>query len=321
MHLLYAGTAVSTLELPGDFRAETKEFPDENPARFSPRPAVTGALAVPAAPRGAANGRAVGVQAPPQLGVEGLDPERALVHRREDEDLARGVEPVRRREPADGDVAHVLERVGRRDPLEEEEVADAVLAGDGRRRLARVDRVRGAHDQRARGLAEDLGEADGRDRAGLDEVLEDAARPDRARAGRRRRRAARASAGRPRRGARRRGGRESIEASSTISMSRPGIGSSGPREKPSPGTYSSSRWIVLASAPVSSPSRRAALPVGAHSRTLRFWSRSRSTSARIVCVLPVPGRPVRIDSRCSSAFVTASHWASVGTKAPLTGRS
>ena len=63
---------------------------------------------------------------------------------------------------------------------------------------------------------------------------------------------------------------ESIEASSTISMSRPGIGSSGPREKPSPGTYSSSRWIVLASAPVSSPSRRAALPVGAHSRTLRF---------------------------------------------------
>ena len=114
---------------------------------------------------------------------------------------------------------------------------------------------------------------------------------------------------------------ESIEASSTISMSRPGIGSSGPREKPSPGTYSSRRWIVLASAPVSSPSRRAALPVGAHSRTDRFWSRSRSTSARIVCVLPVPGRPVRIDSRCSSAFVTASHWASVGTNAPLTGRS
>ena len=81
---------------------------------------------------------------------------------------------------------------------------------------------------------------------------------------------------------------DSIEASSTISMSRPGIGSSGPRAKPSPGTYSSSRWIVLASAPVSSPSRRAALPVGAHSFTLRFCAPSRSTSARMVCVLPVP---------------------------------
>ena len=57
---------------------------------------------------------------------------------------------------------------------------------------------------------------------------------------------------------------------------------------------------MLASAPVSSPSRRAALPVGAHSLTLRFCARSRSTSARIVCVLPVPGRPVRIERRCST---------------------
>src|SRR4029079_150285 len=47
--------------------------------------------AVADAERQAGDRRAVGVQAPPKLGVEGLDPERALVHRREDEDLARGV--------------------------------------------------------------------------------------------------------------------------------------------------------------------------------------------------------------------------------------
>ena len=50
----------------------------------------------------------------------------------------------------------------------------------------------------------------------------------------------------------------------------PGSGPPARARSPRPGTYSSSRWIVLASAPVSSPSRRAALPVGAHSRTLRF---------------------------------------------------
>ena len=40
---------------------------------------------------------------------------------------------------------------------------------------------------------------------------------------------------------------------------------------------------------------------------------ARSTSARIVCVLPVPGPPVRIDSRCSSAWSTACHCSSVRT--------
>ena len=53
--------------------------------------------------------------------------------------------------------------------------------------------------------------------------------------------------------------------------------------------------VVASAPPVASESRRAALPVGAHSRTVRFCARSRSTSARIVAVLPVPGRPVRID--------------------------
>ena len=62
---------------------------------------------------------------------------------------------------------------------------------------------------------------------------------------------------------------DSIEASSTMSTSVPGIGSSGPRAKPSSGAYSSSRWIVVAGAPVISASRRAALPVGAHRRTVR----------------------------------------------------
>ena len=108
----------------------------------------------------------------------------------------------------------------------------------------------------------------------------------------------------------------SIEASSTTSRSTPVSGSSASRAKPSPGTHSSSRWIVVASAPVASDSRLAALPVGAHSRTVRLCSLSRSTSARIVAVLPVPGRPVRIDKRCSAAACTAAHCAGVGGCSP-----
>ncbi len=80
--------------------------------------------------------------------------------------------------------------------------------------------------------------------------------------------------------------------------------------KPSPGLHSSRRWIVVASAPVSSLRRRAALPVGAHSRAVAARPLTSSTSVRIVALLPVPGPPVRIDRRCSSACVTPRHWSS-----------
>ena len=156
--------------------------------------------------------------------------------------------------------------------LDQEEVAQAVLVRHGRRRLAVVDRVRRADDQRSRRLAEDRRQPRHRHRLGGDQVVEHAARPDRrelvhvadeqdvrARA-RRRRAAARpaaATASRPRRRSACRSRRSGCDAS---------------RPKPSPGTYSSSRWIVVASAPVSSASRRAAFPVGAHSRTDFCWS-------------------------------------------------
>ena len=82
---------------------------------------------------------------------------------------------------------------------------------------------------------------------------------------------------------------DSIDASSTISTSQPSIGCVASRVKPSSGAHSSRRWIVVASTPVSSLRRRAALPVGAHSRALLRCALSRSTSVRIVALLPVPG--------------------------------
>ena len=78
--------------------------------------------------------------------------------------------------------------------------------------------------------------------------------------------------------------------------------------------------MVVAWAPVISASRRAALPVGAHRRTVRRSACRRSTSARIVIVLPVPGPPVRIASRRSSTARTTAHCASVGARSPV-GRS
>src|SRR5919201_1491773 len=71
----------------------------------------------------------------------------------------------------------LADRLGAR-PLDEEEVAQVVRPRARRGRLTVVDRVRGADDQRARGLAEDLGQADHGDAAGLDEVVEHATRAD-----------------------------------------------------------------------------------------------------------------------------------------------
>ena len=63
-------------------------------------------------------------------------------------------------------------------------------------------------------------------------------------------------------------------------------------ESSSPHSTSSKRWIVLASLPVSSVMRFAALPVGAASSIFRFRFSKRFIIAFNVVVLPVPGPPV-----------------------------
>ena len=52
------------------------------------------------------------------------------------------------------------------------------------------------------------------------------------------------------------------------------------------------RWIVLASLPVDSVMRFAALPVGAHRRTFLFIASNILIIDSIIVVLPVPGPPV-----------------------------
>ena len=71
-----------------------------------------------------------------------------------------------------------------------------------------------------------------------------------------------------------------------------------------------------------SASRRAALPVGAHSRTRQPARRAAaSTRARIDVVLPMPGPPVRIERRWSSAWRTPCHWSSLSSPSGRAGSS
>ena len=104
-----------------------------------------------------------------------------------------------------------------------------------------------------------------------------------------------------------------------MSTSVPGIGSSASRVKPSPGEYSSSRWIVVACAPVISASRRAALPVGAHRRTVRRSGVQEVDERAHRRGLAGSRAPVRIARRWSRAVRTTAHWASVGTTSPRSG--
>ena len=71
------------------------------------------------------------------------------------------------------------------------------------------------------------------------------------------------------------------------------------------------RWIVCASWPVASSSRRAARPVGAQ-RAIETSARSASaTIAFVQAVLPTPGPPVRTEIRAAKAPRTAAHCSSV----------
>ena len=91
-----------------------------------------------------------------------------------------------------------------------------------------------------------------------------------------------------------------MEHSSTINASASN-GFSSLRLYPSFGLYSNSRWMVLASMPVASLIRLAALPVGAASKILMPAVFKAAMMPWVVVVLPVPGPPVRIITLDSTA--------------------
>ena len=64
--------------------------------------------------------------------------------------------------------------------------------------------------------------------------------------------------------------------------------------------------MVLASRPVASLMRLAALPVGAARSTSRPYARYAAMIPWVVVVLPVPGPPVRIITFARAAFRMAS---------------
>ena len=113
-------------------------------------------------------------------------PERALVHRREHLDVGGGIEAVMGGQARRGQLADLGEDRLRAVARDEKEVAHVVGSRDAVGQLTGVDRVRRAHDQRARGLAEDLGQPrrrhhprSVRGHRQLEQILEHAARPDR----------------------------------------------------------------------------------------------------------------------------------------------
>ena len=104
--------------------------------------------------------------------------------------------------------------------------------------------------------------------------------------------------------------RFSIEDSSTITRSA-GSGRPGRKAGSRPGIHSSRRWIVFASCPVASSSRRAARPVGAQRAIVAFAASASATISLVHSVLPTPGPPVRTESRAAKAPRTAAHCSSV----------
>ena len=78
-----------------------------------------------------------------------------------------------------------------------------------------------------------------------------------------------------------------------------------------PGIHSSMRWIVCASWPVASSSRRAARPVGAQRAIFASAASASATIALVQTVLPTPGPPVRTETRDAKAPRTAAHCSSV----------
>ena len=259
-----------------------------------------------------------GLQPRAQLGVQRVDAERAAMHRGEHEDVARGIEVVVRRAGARRRATRPRRTSRRRSsrstrkksrtssaPASVGGGSPALMACAARTiseraawRKISVRRTVGTTPESIRSSSTRAG-ADGR------------------RAGRRRRRAARACAARRRRAARRRAARDSIDASSTTSTSAPGdrvVRAALEALVGDPAEQAVDRRRLRARRlrqPPRGLAGRRAQPDAA-----RRAPRTRSTSARIVAVLPVPGPPVRIARRPPRTASTTAHWSSVGTKSP-----
>ena len=101
-----------------------------------------------------------------------------------------------------------------------------------------------------------------------------------------------------------------MDASSTTSRSQSMGLSASRRKPPDMGSTSSNRWMVRASNPDVSVMRRAARPVGAHSRRVAPLAVRMRRMALTMVVLPTPGPPVMTSTLEERARRTAASWLS-----------
>ena len=251
-----------------------------------------------------------------QPGVERVDAQRALVHRREHLDVGERVDPVVGGQP----LARPARRP-RRAPRAGRRARSGTGRGSGPSPASNdggspcAHRVGAAHDHAPGGLAEDvrelgdrhrprlhqLGErlagADRRELVGVADEHDVRARPDRAAA------ASPAARGWPSRSRRRSAGRPRARRPSA-----PGR---------APSRARSGSWRRRARSTRPSAARR-----GRSARRARPTRPARAAAAqisRIVAVLPVPGPPVTIDSREPNAARTAAHCSGAGTRSSSGG--
>ena len=258
------------------------------------------------------------VQALLETFVERVDADRAPVHRRQHLDVADRVHAEALGHPLGDHLDDGRQRPFGAGAVYEEEVVILALLGLEVRRPAAVDLVGGGRDHRARRLAEDLVEPhDGRD-AGGDQVFEGLTGPDR---GQLVRVADEDHVGRLGEALEEHLGEAQVEHRGLVDDHQVG-GQGCPDRKAGsrPGIHSSMRWIVWASCPVASSSRRAARPVGAQSAIFASAARASATIARVQTVLPTPGPPVRTEIRAAKAPRTAAHCSSVSSSSGASPR-
>ena len=160
-----------------DFVQEAQQSPVHQPELVEVSPGHHQLVADPQPP--GAHRLAVRVQFLAQGFVQRVDPELALVNRREHLDVPHRVDAVVVGEPLGDERDDLLTRRARIASLHQEQVATHPLGALEARSLAAPDRVRALHDHAARGLAEDVAETGGGHRAGLHQLREGLAGSDR----------------------------------------------------------------------------------------------------------------------------------------------